>query len=1235
MDNNYTYNITHFDLEDLANRNFMRYEMSTYIRDLLYNFFGIRAKVKFQGSEDVGSPGYDGELFIPDDIDYSFFPNGNSVWELSNQADIKGKANSDYNKRLANADSQKTYVQATFRRWINKEEWVKEKNKDNKWKEVIALDSYDFERIFNHPRSGSARLRLLTCLGKVTTGVKFVESEWERIYSRLGEKQLLPESYLMGQTDVIANLNGFLSCSDKIKYIRNNFSSHDSKAFLLAFFIHNKEHFPSVVITDSKNVIEHLIDMEFSGVIIVDPSLKLSGETFCRCNSSNAKILFPIYSRTSIKSEILLNRTTKENFTELLQKIGFSNEEARRYTTISNCSLTCLRCFINDSFPTLSCILSEKSYTLFAVGSWDGNFHGDVNTLETLAKVPYSEIETAVMDMEQNEYPFVVGAKKKVSSYNKIGAWFFFAPYITPTFIDSFLKEAYNVLTNIDPKWDLSSDKRFAAELYGKKAKYSEAIKNGMAETLLYMMVFADRATNSKNYLISRIKGLLINIYKNLDTWQKWASVDPILPILAEAEPETFLAHLERTIALKRQLFVELFTDDKDAFNFGGCKYAGLLWGLELTSCLPQFSKRSADILMELALVDPGGTWSNRPKNSLVRIFLHWLPQIPLKIEDRISILRSIYKKHADTAISILKSIINTSTSCEIYYPKITKYELWKDNKNDYQVYYSELCNFYLEVAKNQPKEIVSLLENLGFHRGLQFKLYELLNGIDISDWNDSDRLKIWEKVRDDIWAYNQFEGNPNWQITSQGKETLRALYDKFKPKDKIILYSKYFEQGLRLSEYDDVPKDFKEREIYNRNFQKNVLKGFLEEFGLDNLLTLVESSEDTYAIVRALEDIKDLNPIFDFIPTCLNSDNLNLVNFAQLLLYHIYNVKQRFVLSYISKSTFDDITKSKILASLPYGKDIKILLDQSSNIIREKYWANLSLISIDHNSEYIEEIASELLVADRIKDLIKILWLSNKTFKIKFLCEVLVKAREEKYHEFIISHYYELIVIFKKIYSHADIRNVDKNLMIGLEISYLGLFNGHNDIEPSFLLDNIFSNPQFYIDLVKGAYKNDKMEEQSVKDSNLAEMSYRILYEIRTIPGKGEKTFDKNVYREWVYEIVKLSKAQGYFVGVKCALPQLLVHTPADETDGIWPHRVLREILEELKDPDFELNLAIAKMNARGVRSGSFKQEQNEAKHYREQASSLAITFPRTSIILNKIADDLDSYEDFFGDKF
>lgn len=1235
MENNYTYDITSLDLENLACKTSMRYDISTYIRDVLCNFFGLKAKIRFQGREGVGAAGYDGESYITEELKNDYFPTGYSVWEISNQDNIKSKANLDYEKRLSNADTQKTYIQATFRKWNDKEKWVEEKNKDNKWKKVIALDCDDFERIFNTPQSGSARLRLLTALGKVTTGVKFIESEWNSIFSRLREKQLQPEIYLTGQTRAIADLDGFLIEKNGVKYIRNKFSSCDSKAFLYAFFIHNKGRFNSVIIVGNKDVLDHLINMNYSGIIIVDPILSLSGETFYRCNSSNAKILAPIYSKDPITNEILLNSISNVDFKKLLQKIGFSDEEARRYTTLSNGSLTYLNYFINNTLPKSSLRLCEKSYTILSIGSWDGNFHGDVKVLESLAKVPYSEIEINVANMEQDEFPFISGKERKVLSYNKIGAWFFFAPYITPTFIDSFLKEAYNVLTNIDPKWELSSDKRFAAELYGKKAEYSTSIKKGIAETLLYMMVFADRATNSKNYLISRIKGLLINIYKNLDTWQKWASVDPILPILAEADPDMFLEYLERTIADKQQLFVELFTDDRDAFPLGGCKHTGLLWGLELTLCLPQFSKRSADILMELALIDPGGTWSNRPKNSLTRIFLYWLPQIPLKIEDRLSILKSLYKKHADTAISILKSIINTSSSGEIYYPKITKYELWKDNKNDTSLYYSELCNFYLEVASDQPKGIVFLLENLGFHRSLQFNLYELLNKIDISDWNDSDRLKLWEKVRDDIWAYNQFEGNPNWQITPQGKETLRALYDKFKPKDKILLYSKYFEQELRLSEYDDVPKDFKEREIYNRNFQKNALKRFLEEFGLDKLLTLVESSEDTYAIVRALEDIKDLDPIFDFIPMCLNSDNLNLINFAQLLLYHIYNVKQQFILSYISKSTFDDITKSKILASLPYGKDIKILLDQSSNIIREKYWANLSLVSIDHNSEYIEEIASELLVADRIKDLIKILWLSNKTFKIKFLCEVLVKAREEKYYEFIISHYYELIVIFKKIYSHADIRNVDKNLMIRLEISYFGLFNGHNDIEPLFLIDNIFSNPQFYIDLVKGAYKNDKMEEQSVKDPNLAEMSYRILYEIRTIPGKCEKTFDKNVYREWVYEIVKLSKAQGYFVGVKCALPQLLVHTPTDETDGIWPHRVLREILEELKDPDFELNLAIAKMNARGVRAGSFKQEQNEAKHYREQASSLVITFPRTSIILNKIADDLDSYEDFFGDKF
>ena len=607
MENNYTYDITRLDLENLAQRTSMRYNMSTHIRDLLFNFFGIRATVKFQGSEDVGSPGYDGDLFIPEDMKNPIFPEGNSVWELSNQVDIDGKANSDYNKRLANADSQKTYVQATFRRWDNKEKWAEEKRNEGKWKDVIALDSRDFESIFNNPQSGSARLRLLTCLGKVTTGVKFVESEWERIYSRLGEKQLLPKSYLMGQTKAITDLNEFLCSEDRIIYVRSDFSSSDSKAFLLAFFVHNKEHSPSVVIVENKDVLDYLIDMGFSGIIIVDPSLKLSGETFYRCNSSNAKILLPIYSITNAKKAIQLNRLPNTSYVELLQNIGFSEEDSMRYSNMTNGSLTCLRCFINDSFPVSPCALNDKSYTLFAVGSWDVNFPGDVNTLERLAKVSYAEIETTVRDMEQYEYPFVVGAKKKVSSYNKIGAWFFFAPHITSSFIDSFLNEAYNVLTDVDPKWDLTADKRFAAELYGKKAKYSNTIKRGIAETLLYMMAFADRAPDMKSHLVAGIKRLLIRVYESLDTWEKWASVDSILPLLAEADPDIFLEYMERTIASKQQLFIELLSDDKDSFTFGDCKHSGLLWGLELVLCFPEHSRRTADVLVDLAVIDPMG----------------------------------------------------------------------------------------------------------------------------------------------------------------------------------------------------------------------------------------------------------------------------------------------------------------------------------------------------------------------------------------------------------------------------------------------------------------------------------------------------------------------------------------------------------------------------------------------------------------------------------------------------
>lgn len=1235
MENNYTYDITSRDLEHQAVRTSMRYDLSTYVRDLLYNFFGLDAKIEFQGSEDVGGSGYDGIAYIPENSKNPFFPNGYSVWELSNQGTVKTKADADYEKRLPDADPEKVYVQATFRKWDEKAKWAEEKSKDGKWKAVIALDSRDFQDMFNHPEAGSARLRMLNCLGKVTTGIQFAELEWERIYSRLKDKSLSPDVYFIAQARAMTALTEFLDGPDRIKHIRSRFSSTDSKAFLFAFFQHNHERFPSVIVVEKKDVLDHLISIEFSGVIIIDSLLKLSNDDFHRCNDlKNAKILIPVFSNESIKNEVLINKIPSADLTELLHGLGFSEEDARQYSTISNGSITCLRCFMDDSFPASQCQLTEKSYTLLAVASWDGNFSGDIATLERLAKAPYSEIETEVMNMEKCERPFVVGAKKKVSSSNKIEAWFFLAPHITSSFINSFLDESYNILTDINPKWDLDADKRFAAELYNKKAEYSSDIKQGIADTLLHMMVFADRAADMKSTLVSGIRCLFHRVYKNLDTWQKWASLDPVLPFLAEADPNIFLEYLEKTIAHKKELIAELFTEDGDAFTSGGCKHSGLIWALELISCIKVHARRAIDALADLADIDPDGVWQNRPKHSLSRIFLNWLPQTPLNVSDRISVLKSFCENHENIASSIIKSSITARTSGNIYFPKITTYRLHKDTEEERRLYYVELSKLYLDIAKKYPKEIVSQLEHIGFQRYLQFQLYDFLKELDISDWNDSDLLKVWGKVRDDLWAYNQFADNPNWQISSERKGTLLELYDKYKPQNELVLYSKYFEFGLKLP-YDDVPADHKQRKIYDEVFQEKKILQFVKEVGLGKLSELIKISEDKRSIAVAIAKTPYLLNILKCLPDFLKSNDNNLRLFSECLLQYLYHYNNSLLKDYICNTAFDDVTKLKVYASLPYDDYTIGLVDVLSDQDKKIYWENISRWSIDQDSQYVESIVKGLLSVGRIRDVANIVWHSIHTFPINFLCEVLNIARRPEYHEFISSNTYKFSEIFKKIYSHSDIENVDKSLMVDLELSYLGLFDRHtSDAYPKFLYENIFSNPQFYLDLVKGAYKNDKMEER-VKDPNFAEMSYRILSGINSLPGYQNNHFDASVYKQWIRDIIALSKEQEYFVGTKCALPEMLVRTPKDDEDDIWPHRALREILEELKDPDLETNLAIAIMNSRGVTTRSanegYARERNEANEYRQKASSVFVDYPRTAIVLNAIADDLDSYADYF----
>ena len=71
----------------------------------------------------------------------------------------------------------------------------------------------------------------------------------------------------------------------------------------------------------------------------------------------------------------------------------------------------------------------------------------------------------------------------------------------------------------------------------------------------------------------------------------------------------------------------------------------GILWGLESLAWSAEYLSRVTIILGQLAEIDPGGNWVNRPLNSLTTIYLPWFPQTMADIDKRKTAIAALFKE--------------------------------------------------------------------------------------------------------------------------------------------------------------------------------------------------------------------------------------------------------------------------------------------------------------------------------------------------------------------------------------------------------------------------------------------------------------------------------------------------------------------------------------------------------------------------------------------------------------
>src|SRR5262249_47003561 len=135
------------DLVQWSQRRDAQETLPELVRRLVFVTVDGPSRVAFRAGEGVQLPGADGRGSTPHGN--AFVPQGDSVWEMGTSADPAGKAQADYDNRLANLGdidpASTSFVFVTSRRWPKKDEWANDRAREGKWREVRALDADDLE----------------------------------------------------------------------------------------------------------------------------------------------------------------------------------------------------------------------------------------------------------------------------------------------------------------------------------------------------------------------------------------------------------------------------------------------------------------------------------------------------------------------------------------------------------------------------------------------------------------------------------------------------------------------------------------------------------------------------------------------------------------------------------------------------------------------------------------------------------------------------------------------------------------------------------------------------------------------------------------------------------------------------------------------------------------------------------------------------------------------------------
>ena len=808
--------------------------------------------------------------------------------------------------------------------------------------------------------------------------------------------------------------------------------------------------------------------------------------------------------------------------------------------------------------------------------------------------------------------------------------WKQFGSRIFDDTLDTIQQIAVEVLSENDPKFQLDKNERYTASIRGKVCGHSPQLRRGLAETLAMLACHPEALTNCTTGKPEATSAHTVRAVLHGAEWVRWASLDRLLPTLAEAAPSAFLETVEAALQSTPCPFDELFA--QEGGNFGGSNYmSGLLWALEGLAWSQEHFFRVMLALAGLADRDPGGRWANRPSGSMAMILLPWLPQTTVALQKKLAAVEAIHKEHHQVAWKLLLSLMpgRSTVSTPTHVPEWRSYRPgdWKNNitRDEYRDQVEAYAKLLLKYGLATPTLIPELIERLdNLPRSAIDQILETISSDEFMEYPEAIRSKTWETMSSIVRKHQRFK-DADWALPEQVLKQANTAANKIKPLNPFNQY-RYLFVPHDHDLYERKGDWEKQREQLELQRQQ-AIKTIDDSLGLDEVMKFAQSVKAPRRVGFSLGQVGKAEYDKKILPNILATSDESLHEFtAGYVIGRWLGNKWNWVDS-LDRSKWTSEQAAYFLRLLPFVPETWERVDADLGEHDALYWANVGVMPYDRDCD-TNLAANKLLKHGRPKAALRCLTArleDSLAFDPDLAIDALLRALRSDEPAYS-TDTYELVELIRSLQEREDVNHAE---MLRVEWSYLPILDEFSAGSPVLLETQMASDPEAFCHVIKLVYRSTKDDES--KKSNpqhvraAAENAFRLLHNWRTPPGtNSEGIFSGTSFASWVDKVVELTSESGHLEVALQQVGQVLIYTPPSE-DGLALRSEVAKTLNRADMEEMRTGYRLGIYNSRGTHyvDPSGGPELELAKKYEEQANDIENAgFARIATTLRTVAD-------------